>query len=201
MTPDFDALRAHVPGILTCRGALRSAVLVPLIRHENGYDVLFEVRAGSIADQPGDICFPGGRMEAGETPRDTALRETCEELLIDPAQVHLLGQLDIHATTSLVIYPFVGEVTGYTDTYSTDEVARIIRVPLETVLGSEPEVYRITWRSERPENFPYDRVVGGRNYRWRQTYDDQYFYDFGGETVWGLTAKILRAFTGTAGKP
>lgn len=71
------------------------AVLIPLVTlGDDGRDhLLLEVRSMSVA-QPGEICFPGGRMEAGETVLEAALRETCEELGVAPDSVEILGELE-----------------------------------------------------------------------------------------------------------
>ena len=70
-----------------------AAVLIPLLPNGNSYDVLFEVRSAGIA-QPGDICFPGGTMEPGETPEVAAVRETTEELLVSREQIRVLRTMN-----------------------------------------------------------------------------------------------------------
>ena len=84
MTDMLERLRrkytGHQPGLL---GARRNyAVLCPLVQLPEGPGLLFEVRAASLRRQPGEVCFPGGRAESGESPIDCALRETKEELSI-----------------------------------------------------------------------------------------------------------------------
>lgn len=69
----------------------RAAVLVPLIQKGGEYHVVFEVRAGSLKTQPGEICFPGGAVERGETPKQAAVRETMEELLINRCQIRVIA--------------------------------------------------------------------------------------------------------------
>ena len=71
------------------------AVLVPLVEGPEGPSLLFEVRASTLAHQPGEVCFPGGRVEPGESPKDCALRETFEELAIPPGEVELIAPLDL----------------------------------------------------------------------------------------------------------
>ena len=67
----------HVPEIMGTKA--HYAVLVPLVEGEEGLSLLYEVRARTLRSQPGEICFPGGRAEAGETPEECALREINEE--------------------------------------------------------------------------------------------------------------------------
>ena len=69
-----------------------AAVLVPLVQLSSGPALLYEVRSGSV-HQPGEICFPGGRVEPGENPVDTALRETYEEMALAPHCITLTGLL------------------------------------------------------------------------------------------------------------
>lgn len=64
-----------------------ASVMVPFLDQTSDPDILFEVRQRSIP-QGGDICFPGGQKEADETVHATAIRETCEELLIRQEQFH-----------------------------------------------------------------------------------------------------------------
>ena len=92
----------------------RAAVLVPLIQKGGEYHVVFEVRAGSLKTQPGEICFPGGAVERGETPKQAAVRETMEELLINRCQIRVIAPLDVlEAPGAMEISPFLGALQGY----------------------------------------------------------------------------------------
>ena len=88
---DLEHLRRryadHVPGLLGARHSY--AVLCPLVERPDGLHLLFEVRSAALHRQPGEVCFPGGRMEAGETPEQCALRETEEELAIPRQEVEV----------------------------------------------------------------------------------------------------------------
>ena len=76
------------------------SVLVPVVRMRNGLHVLYEVRARHMTRQPGDVCFPGGEMETGETAMECALRETCEETGINQSRISVVNQLDTIYTYS-----------------------------------------------------------------------------------------------------
>ena len=94
---DEQALRrrmaAHRTTLQQARGEY--AVLVPLVETPRGLSLLYEVRPAKLHHHSGEVCFPGGRMEPGETPRQCALRETREELGITAERIELQGGLDI----------------------------------------------------------------------------------------------------------
>ena len=84
--------RGYTPGLLGRQ--YDYAVLCPFIERTDGLHLLFEVRAATLRNQPGVVCFPGGRTEVGETAIQCALRETAEELAISPKHVQIFGQSD-----------------------------------------------------------------------------------------------------------
>jgi len=87
-----------------------AAVLVPLVLHEEGPTVLLTRRTDHLHHHPGQISFPGGGMEAGDaSPEAAALRETAEEIGLDPASVELIGRLpDYRTGTGFYVTPVVG---------------------------------------------------------------------------------------------
>ena len=100
------------PNILGRDRFFNSAVLIPLIKIKGEYHLLFQKRAASIR-QGGDICFPGGGFEIGidKNFKDTALRETYEELGIKKKDIKILGQLDTYvAPIGAIIEPFVAKI-------------------------------------------------------------------------------------------
>ena len=185
----------HKAGVIDGEKRLHCAVCIPLIPEGEGFDVLFEVRSGKIPAQPGDVCLPGGSMEPGETPVQTAIREACEELLLDPKQLNVIGPADVLREGNVVLRPFAAILTDYDGAFSTQEVAEVFRVPLNYFLTTEPDVFTFPMKYELPEDFPFDRIVGGRRYAWRQDIHSALFYEYGGHTIWGFTARVMRAFS------
>ena len=80
----------RTPGIIGIDSYKKFAVLMPVVSSENGLSVVFEVRAAKLKSQPGEVCFPGGSLEPGESEAEAAVRETVEELLVPRESVRLL---------------------------------------------------------------------------------------------------------------
>src|SRR5499433_4515658 len=87
-----------------------AAVLVPVVKRDNGLTVLFTRRTAHLHDHAGQISFPGGRSEPGDaSPGETALRETLEEIGLEPERVEILGHLPEYTTvTGYRVTPVVG---------------------------------------------------------------------------------------------
>ena len=185
----LEKLRGRKPTLIDMKSYRRSAVVIPLIETENGYEVLFEVRAIGLKHQPGEICFPGGGCDQGEAPEAAALREICEELLISPTQVRIEAPMDIFVSPfNMVIYPYLGTLNSYEGTYSRDEVLEIFTVPLRFFMEKEPGIYYNKIYTEPPENFPWDKVQG----RWNTGTYPVLFYEYEDRVIWGITARIMR---------
>ena len=124
-------------------GLTPSAVLVPLVDRPDGMTVLLTQRAADLADHPGQIAFPGGRVEdPDDGPVATALRETQEEIGLGPEFVEVVGRLaDYETATGFCVVPVVGVVRpGFTLQPSAAEVAEVFEVPLAFVLDSANHV-------------------------------------------------------------
>lgn len=172
-----------------------SAVMVPLVFRDGQYQILFEKRALSLKQQPGDICLPGGGIDPGETPRQAAVREVSEELLVDPDQVEILSPLDgVLGPGERTIWPFVGLLREYRDTWSADEVDHTFLVPLAFFLQTEPDRYEAQQIVQPAEDFPFEKVSGGESYRFRRRKYDFLFYSYGEYHIWGATARIINRF-------
>lgn len=151
-----------------------SAVLAPLYEHEGEAHVVLTRRAWHMRSHTGEVSFPGGKQEPGETLWETALREAWEETALDPDAVEPAGELNHLATVSSrsTIVPYVGFLPDRPQLVpNPDEVDAILHVPLAELL--DPEAYRAErWRVpglERPIHF----------------------FEIPGDTIWGATAAML----------
>ena len=189
--PFYDKLQARTPGLLEAGRA--SAVLLTFVPRQGAWHLVLEERSRRLHHQPGELCLPGGMVEPGEAPAQAALRETCEELLVEPGQLTLWGAGDVLVTPGgHTIHPFLAELRDYAGSYSPAEVHTTFTVPVQWLLANPPTKY-ITRTTTHPDpDFPYELVPGGRDYPWRQGKWPVYFYpEFEGRCIWGLTAKLL----------
>lgn len=193
----FEALRGRRPTLIDMETYRRSAVVIPLIRREEKFEVLFEVRANGLKHQPGEICFPGGGCERKERGEEAAVREICEELYLDKRQVEIVAPMDVFVSPfNMIIYPYLGILKGYSGDYSVDEVLEVFTVPLEYFMEVEPKTYYNKIYTEPPEDFPWDKVRGGEKYRWNYGSYPIHFYEYGSRVIWGITARIMRNTVG-----
>lgn len=180
------------PGIMEADQYGQYAVLVPILNICGESYLLFEKRSSQLKRQPGEICFPGGKLESGETFRKCAIRETMEELKVSKDQIEVLGPSDIYFSPfHLMIHPFIGKLYRYEDTYSNDEVEEIIKIPLDFLRNTIPEKFQNSLVTEPPKDFPYEWIPGGNNYPWAKGTQDILFYRYKTWVIWGMTAKIL----------
>lgn len=183
----------HEPGLL---GASRNcAVLCPLTEGEDGLRLLFEVRSSQVS-QGGEVCFPGGRMEPGESPRDCALRETEEELSIPREEVTVLGTPDfIWNQRGFLLRPVLGLVSpaGLAALRpSPAEVAEAFTVPLAFFRETEPDLRRYELIPRVPEDFPYGPVGVPRDYPWSHGQVEIPIWYYEDHVIWGMTARLVR---------
>jgi 8-oxo-dGTP pyrophosphatase MutT (NUDIX family) len=160
-----------------------AAVLVPLFEEDGEARVLLTVRSGRLRSHRGEVAFPGGRLEPGETNDEGALREAFEEVGLDPAQVNVIGHLSSLPTVSsnTLMTPVVAVLPGRPSTVAApDEVARIFDVSLAELL--EDRVFHEEWWSV-PGRPGADGSPGAEFPVW--------FFTAGGEIIWGATARVL----------
>ncbi|MEP7046261.1 MAG: CoA pyrophosphatase [Ilumatobacteraceae bacterium] len=168
------ARRRHVEPLAPAGRLRESAVLVLLTDGADGAEVLVTRRSQVVTNHRGEISFPGGRVDAGETFEVAALREAHEEVALDPGVVELHGRLDPISTpvSSSFIVPVIATVETHPSlTAAADEVDRILWVPLA-------ELTRVdTFREEM----------------WKRDGDTRpiFFFELDDETIWGATARVL----------
>lgn len=181
--------------------AFRSAVLIPLVQVDGQWHVLFEVRSFTMRRQPGDISFPGGRIDSTDpSPMAAALRETSEELGVEVETVNIVGQLSPYiASPSFVVYPFVGTVdyNQMIHSYNKEEVEEVFTVPVKWLLNYEPYMHLVSFEPVPSPDFPFEKIMKGNQYQWRTRSMEEWFFDYEKYTIWGLTARILKHFIET----
>ena len=202
-------------------------MLIPLIEREKkaadgsvekAVDILFETRAAELDAQPGEICFPGGALEEGESPLQCALRETYEEIGVPAEDIEIIGQMDSLNNAGLQIDVFIGLLKSVTVsgedrpaendadqangqkqrfsglTLSDAEVEDVFTIPLTFFLKNKPEVHYVRMVPDVPADFPYEKVGQGSDYPWRDSRYSVLIYDWPGRYLWGMTAKIVERF-------
>lgn len=170
------------------------SVLVPILIEDDRPSVLFQERALDLSVQPGDISFPGGGLEINEEPFEAAVRETSEELLLAPENIQILldGDIDFSYTGRLV-HTYIGLLKNYKGTFNPAEVASIFTVPFEKLRTMKAQVLYNRLLIEPHPSFPFDKIPGGKDYKFLKGRERMIFYPYEDKLIWGLTARILEA--------
>ncbi len=158
-----------------------AAVLLAVWLRPEGAGLILTKRASHLKHHPGQIAFPGGKVEGFDTsPEAAALREAEEEIGLSAAHVQILGRLPDHETvTGFAVTPVVGIVRhSFAPVPEAGEVEEVFTVPIDHVLT--------------PHNFAIERR------RWMGEWRRYYVVPFGPHYVWGATARILRGLADRA---
>ncbi len=170
-TLEFPALQGFVEG-----PPRPAAVLIPFLRREDGWHILYTRRNANLPEHSGQVAFPGGRADPGDpNPQYTALREAQEEIGLHPSHVRLLGQLRQYITiTNYQITPIVGVIPWpYDFTPAEIEVSRIFTIPLEWL--ADPANHEMRLRPLPTPHAPAQVI---------------YFTPYDGEVLWGASARM-----------
>lgn len=168
-TQDIEAIRSYFPAT-----PIAAAVLVPIVEHDTGLTVLLTQRASHLKNHPGQISFPGGRIEPTDlNPTEAALRETQEEIGITREHITFAGYLEPQLVLSgYWVTPVVAFVQpGFALRLDRREVEAAFEVPLLHILDP------VNHRSR-------ERQLGAVTV---QVYDIPY----GDHNIWGATAGML----------
>ena len=151
-----------------------SAVLVGLFESSNGVEAILTRRSQNLTNHRGEISFPGGRLDAGESVLQAALRETQEEIGLSPEDVEVVGELNSMATvvSNSHIVPIVGRYRTPPKLHAVNnEVDRVFSVPLSELVQTD---------TYSQEHWIFDD----------REFQINFFY-LDDETIWGATARIL----------
>ena len=155
-----------------------AAVLIPITFDNSGPSVVFTKRAKKLKDHPGQISFPGGKVEGSDFSEiETVIRECFEEIYLKSADINILGRLPSHETvTGYLISPIVAVIRNYENLKpELSEVEEIFKVPLNFLLNKQ---------NMRVQNRKFDGHE--RSY---------YIIPYGPYYIWGATARIIKTFS------
>ncbi|MGO5065253.1 CoA pyrophosphatase [Clostridium sporogenes] len=173
----------------------RSSVMILLNKVGENINIIFEVRALTLKNQPGDVCLPGGKIEKGESSLEAALRETVEELNIDKEKIKIMGQMDYFISPyNFFMHPFVAMVEDAVIVPNKEEVDHIFEVPIEFFLENSPTCYEVDIVPSIKGDFPFSLIKNGKNYKFGKGTIPEYFYQYEGKVIWGFTALIVKNF-------
>mgnify|MGYP001163524965 FL=1 len=154
-----------------------AAVLFPLIEKNNELKVILTTRSKDLPSHPGQVCFPGGKLEkTDKNIIECAKRESFEEVGIKNDQINLLGQLDDCITgTNFKVTPVIGLIdSNYIPVLQEKEVADIFEVPLDYFI--EKNNQKIEYANYKDKSYSY------------------YQYNWENKKIWGSTARIIVNF-------
>lgn len=173
---------------------LNYAVFIPIVEVGGKDHILFEIRS-DIVKQPGEVSFPGGAVEHGESFEMAAKREAMEELNLNEKDIDLLGYSSmILSSTNRHIKAFYGRINRKVeDIRYNQEVSSLFTVDIDFLIKNPPKKYTAKLDMNFPKDFPFEKIPNGKNYNFHQTFHTLYFYDTK-PVIWGVTAELLKEF-------
>ena len=168
--------RFSLPADLWNEDPKEAAVLIPLLRREDAWHVLFTRRTANLVEHSGQVAFPGGRADPGDqSPEETALREAHEEIHLHPGDVQVLGRLNKMRTISnYKVTPVIGAIPWpYSFQLALDEVSKVFTIPLDWL--ADPGNHEVRLRDLPPPHSPAPVI---------------YFHLYEDELLWGISAQL-----------
>lgn len=194
MDPDYkEMIKKYKPQVYG--GRKESAVLLPLIKVDDEWHILYEVRS-DLVSQAGDSSFPGGRVEKNENFEEAAIRETMEELNIARENIKVLGEMDYIISKNLIIRCFVGELIGLevSDISPNQEVEQVYTVPVEFLITNPPQYFTVNFNPALDEEFLRSLGKEEFEYEFREHTDKVPVYEVEKHSLWGYTANLTERF-------
>lgn len=174
------------------------SVVIPIIEEDAKLYLLYEMRSLTLKTQPGEVCFPGGALDSGETPLQCGMRECHEELGIAFEKIQYLGESDFCFIGSTLLNAFIVKLDlSLSDIpnleINREEVEQVFAIPLEFFKQNKPDEYFLNANYSHPEDYPHHLIPNGKNYKYRFNQFRTVFYQYEDKTIWGLTAKLTEA--------
>lgn len=208
MLEDLKGKMPVVPGINGKEEYFNSAVLALLMLIDEEYHFVFQKRSAAIR-QAGQICFPGGKFDPNKDAhfKETAIRETAEELGVASDKISIIGTLDtIFSVMGTTVDAFLGviDISSLDDlNINPHEVERVFSIPVSYFERTEPEVYQVSITAnpsyinkagEEVILLPAKELGLEEQYTkpWGNIMNNIYVYRVEGVTIWGITARLIR---------
>ena len=117
-----------------------------------------------------------------------------EELLIAEEQINLQREEFLLINDPVIIHCFPCRINGYEGSFNPEEVSEVFTVPVNFFVNTSPKTYEVEWKPAFPEDFPFEKIYGGRDYEWRPRKSKIRFYEYEGRVIWGMTARIIENY-------
>ncbi|MDD6919772.1 MAG: CoA pyrophosphatase [Eubacteriales bacterium] len=174
------------------------SVLIPIVEVDGELCLLYEVRSNRISSQPGEVCFPGGAIEKGETSKQAAIRETVEEIGVSEHDIIIIAEGDkLVSQANFTMFTYVGELStrAYRNiNINEDEVQEVFTVPIRWFIENEPEIHIMDLKQYNRDGFPFEKANIPRDYKWMSSNAEVAIYNYKGKAIWGLTGRITYNF-------
>lgn len=174
-----------------------AAILLPLVTINRELHILFQVRSLALRAQPGEICFPGGKIEPMDRDaKAAAIRECTEELGIDESDITVIAALPpVHTPQRTFIFPFLAEISSVADiAINHAEVDSWFTIPVAYLLRHPPQLGYMNMTVQPGKGFPIEKIANRHAYEGRSYQMPEYFYEYNDYIIWGLTGRILKQF-------